>query len=149
MTLMTRIQATTFRGALSALALLMALSLVSCRDTTSPSDLMGGPWRLQRMRVPASRDVITVAEPERFTVEFAADDRLLVRADCNTCGGSYLLDEGDDLTVSQLACTLIACPGASLDSQFLGILTDANSADVDDAELAIRSRQGGELFFKR
>lgn len=148
MTVMTRIRTTTLRGALSALSLLAALSLVSCREMTSPSELMGS-WRLQRMRLPGGRDVITIPDPSRFTVEFAADDRLLVRADCNGCGGSYTLEDRNDLAVSQLACTLIACPGAPLDSQFLGILTDAMTAEVDGGELEIRSKQGGELVFKR
>jgi heat shock protein HslJ len=136
------------RTSLAALGVLTALTLAGCRRTTDPGELMG-QWRLRQMRVPGSGPVTTIPDPTRFTVEFAADGRLNVRADCNTCGGQWVLQEDDDLAVSQLACTLIACPGAPLDAQFLEILTDARQAEIEDGDLEITSSRGGELFLTR
>lgn len=138
----------TLRASLAALGVLAALSIAGCRRTTDPAELMG-QWRLRQMRVPGSGTVTTIPDPTRFTVEFAADGRLNVRADCNGCGGQWVLQEDDDLAVSQLACTLIACPGAPLDSQFLAILTDARQAEIEDGNLEITSSQNGELFLTR
>ena len=128
-------------GILACLAGALALALVSCDDgPTSPSDLMGGEWRLVNIRLP-DFTVVTPDDPDDFTIQFEADGALQVQAGCNGCGGQYALD-GDSLEVSELACTLIACPGPPVDRQFLEVLEGDSTVDVDGDELTIASAEG-------
>ena len=59
--------------------------------------------------------------PEQYTLRFESNNRLAVRADCNTCGGRYTLD-GSSLSIGDMACTLIACPVPGLDTMFTSAL---------------------------
>ena len=124
-----------------ALAGVMSLGLLtSCEDgVTGPSDL-SGTWRLQAMRLPGGQDMVP-PDPARFTVEFEGDLDVRVQADCNGCGGSYTLDD-DELTTSNLTCTLIGCPSAPLDTQYVGILVGTSEIDLDDDELTLSSSRG-------
>jgi heat shock protein HslJ len=115
------------------------LGLASCSEgVTGPSDLQGGPWRLESMETEGG--MFRPQDPALFTVEFEADGTLGVRADCNQCGGTYTLS-GDTLTVSPLVCTLIACP-TNRGQQFAGLLEGTTSVDADRNELEIESPDG-------
>ena len=74
--------------------------------------------------------------PEQFTVRFESNDRLSVRADCNTCTGGYTLD-GSSLSIGHLACTLIACPTPGLDTLFTSALQNVRTANVSGTELVM------------
>jgi heat shock protein HslJ len=145
MTLTTIIRARGLTGPVGAAAV-MALLLVSCEDgVTNPSDL-GGEWRLEALRA-ADGTEFTPPDPGRFTVEFEADGQVLARADCNGCGGRYVLGD-DTLVISQMACTEIACPGAPFDQRYLEVLVGESSFDLDDGTLEVRSSRG-TLRFRR
>jgi heat shock protein HslJ len=129
-----------------ALAGVLAASvlLTSCEDgVTSPTEL-SGTWRLEAMRLPGGSEVAP-PDPSRFTVEFEAAGQVSVQADCNGCGGEYALGD-DTLVVQQLTCTLIACPAAPLDAQFLEVLDGTSEVDVEDEELTITSSRGTLRF---
>jgi heat shock protein HslJ len=144
MNLRITIPGTAMLARMTALGVMSLLVLTSCEDAvTNPSDL-GGQWRLEVLRGPDGSQV-TPPDPSRFTVEFAADGQILVRADCNGCGGRYTLDD-DTVVVSTLACTLIACPNAPLDARFLAILDGASSFDFEDGRLVISSSRGTLRF---
>jgi heat shock protein HslJ len=134
---------------LATAAVLAALSFAGCDDATEPTDIVGGTWRLERIRPTGNAEVVSVSDPSRFTIEFETDGQVSVRADCNSCGGRYTIADDETLTVTDLTCTLIACPGAPLDTQFVGILQGARSIEIEDDRLEIRSADGGELFFER
>jgi heat shock protein HslJ len=124
-----------------ALAVISGLLLLtSCEDgVTDPSDL-SGTWRLEALRLPGGQDM-PPSDPSRFTVEFGADGQLTARADCNGCGGGYTLGN-DTLLVENPTCTLIACPSAPYDGQFLEILAGASEIDLDDDRLTLSSSRG-------
>jgi heat shock protein HslJ len=129
---------------MTTMGVISLLAMTSCEDAvTNPSDL-GGQWRLEMLRAPDGSQV-TPPDPGRFTVEFAADGQAFARADCNGCGGRYTLDD-DTVVVSQLACTLIACPSAPLDGRFLSILDGASSFAFEDGRLVISSPRGTLRF---
>jgi heat shock protein HslJ len=120
--------------------------LTSCEDgVTDPTDL-AGEWRLEELRPPSGTS-LTPPASGRFTVQFEADGRVSARADCNGCGGSYTLDD-DTVVVSQLACTLIACPNAPFDQQYLAVLVGASELELEDGRLILESSRG-ELRFTR
>jgi heat shock protein HslJ len=135
-------RARTFLAAVPALLALTALS--ACDDATSASDLMGGAWRLRSLQN-AELGTRTLDDPDQFTVDFTESARLNVQADCNGCGGTYSLAD-DSLTVSDLNCTLIACPAAPLDAAFLAILNGESSVELEEDELTISSSRGTLRF---
>ena len=128
-------------GLRTALAVLAgALPMLSCSDeVTGPSDLGGGPWKLESMELAGGSEFVP-DDPDRFTVEFRADGQLGVVADCNQCGGTYSVSAGT-LGVPALACTLIACP-APEGSQFASLIDGTSSIERDGEELEIESSEG-------
>jgi heat shock protein HslJ len=116
------------------------LALASCSDpVTAPSDLGDGVWKLASME-PAGASAFVPDDPQRFTVEFQADGRIGVTADCNRCGGSYSLSDGT-LTVPALACTRVACPTPHGD-RFAGMIDGSSSIERDGDSLEIQSADG-------
>ena len=125
-----------------ALLVLLASAMVhaACSDAvTGPSDLEGGPWRLQSMEI-MDTGAFVPDDRSRFTIEFGADGTLGVRADCNQCGGSYTLRDGR-MTVGPLACTLIACP-TNRGQEFASLLQGTTSLELEEGELEIESPDG-------
>lgn len=77
-----------------------------------------------------------MATPERYTVQFDADGRLAVRADCNTGFGSYRLD-GSCLSLGPVALTRALCPPDSLDQQVLSQLAAVRGVRRDGERLVL------------
>jgi heat shock protein HslJ len=134
------------RTRVTAVSVITLFMLTSCEDSvTRPSDL-AGEWRLEELR-PPSGGGLTPPASGRFTVQFEADGRVSARADCNGCGGRYTLDD-DRVVVADLACTLIACPNAPFDQQYLAILVGASELELEDGRLILESSRG-TLRFRR
>ena len=104
-----------------------------------------GVWRLQSFRRSDST-VVPVPDPDRFTIEVAADGRLAVRADCNRCSASYS-ESGGTLRVGPvMACTKAFCSTAPLDTQFAAALSDATLVRATDTALEFVSTAGVLTF---
>jgi heat shock protein HslJ len=125
----------------------MLLLLTGCDEAspTAPSqgDLAGVVWQLQSLqRANAPPPIVPGG---RFTLQFTPDGRLAVRADCNTCNGSYQLD-GARLQVGALACTRAFCGTESLDVEFLRVFEAPAEIVLQNQQLLI-SRAGTRLTF--
>ena len=107
-----------------------------------------GTWRLVSLREPG-HDEVRVADPGAFTVEFAADGRVQVKADCNRCGGTYTAGSRT-LQVGPLACTRAFCTAtAPLDTTFAALVGSAQTwTSSDDQHLEVASTSG-VLRFQR
>ena len=118
-----------------------ALAATACSEkVTGPSDIEGGVWRLESMEFERARAFVP-EDPSRFTVQFDADGRIGVRADCNQCGGSYTLS-GGRLTAGPLACTLVACP-TNRGQEFATLIDGASELEIEgDGKLEIESDEG-------
>jgi heat shock protein HslJ len=129
---------------MNRLIALSGLLLVSCgggaAPPTTPSELQSTTWRLQTLQR-AGASAVTVPKPDQYTLRLDAAGQASVRADCNSCGGRYATD-GSKLTLAPLACTLIACPPGSLDSDYLGLLGGETQASINGAELVLTSSRG-------
>ena len=127
-----------------ASGLLFGLTILasSCgSDTlTGPSAVVGGVWKLQSLEAPAT-GLVAIPQPSNYTVEFKDGGQMPVKADCNSCSGTYVIS-GDSLTVSAMACTLAFCGSASFDAAFLAVLTNATTFGVQNSELTINSPKG-------
>lgn len=135
----------------------VALALTACgaaaRDPGGPSALpaaSGGPgqpslallgsWRALSL-APAGQGRVTIDEPVRFSVEFAADGKLALVADCNRCSGGYSAGPGS-LQATPMACTRAWCASAPVDTQFTALVGAATSWRVDDDRLELASSAG-------
>ncbi|MEZ5292396.1 MAG: META domain-containing protein [Vicinamibacterales bacterium] len=134
----------------AALAALVLLAAAGCSEAdllTAPtsSARLDGTWHLASLQTSAVSHTEPASE-RRFTLTFA-DDRLLVKADCNTCAASTTLD-GDVLTVSLLACTKAICTTTPLDTVFTTSLETSHTVRLDASRLQLASTRG-ELRFER
>jgi heat shock protein HslJ len=82
-----------------------------------------------------------------YTIAFNADGTASVVADCNTGSGSYNVN-GEQLNVSILAVTLVACPSGSLGGSFVEFLNQAGTFAISDGTLTIElMADGGAMTF--
>ena len=126
--------------------LAVTLALSSCSDgVTGPSDIAGSTWKLQSMEFAGAARFVP-DNPDLFTVEFQADGRIGVVADCNQCGGTYAVSDGT-LTVPAMACTLVLCPTPQ-GGQFASLIDGTSSLDKEETELEIESPEG-KLVLRR
>ncbi len=101
-------------------------------------------WRWQSTET-ASRTT-KVDKPENYQLEFTADGKIRVLADCNRGGGSYE-SSGESLKFSPIFTTKMACPSGSLDMRFLNDLQAAQSYKIDGKMLLINLSGGGAMKF--
>jgi heat shock protein HslJ len=114
-------------------------------SAATASGLTGTVWKLQSFQRSDATSV-RVPDPNQFTVEFAADGKMAVRADCNRCAGSYS-QSGTALDINQaVACTRAACPSAPFDQEYLAALVDTTSARLTGDVLECASARGVLTF---
>jgi heat shock protein HslJ len=127
-----------------ALGMVLAIALLSvgCDDDvlTGPSAVIGGVWKLQSLEIPG-RGLVQIPQPANYTVEFKDGGQVAIKADCNSCSGTYSIS-GESMKITASACTTAFCGSASFDTAFLAVLNNANTFGVVDSELTINSLQG-------
>jgi len=93
-------------------------------------------------------DGLTVLHPNRYTLELLQDDRYAVRADCNSGGGSYSMDE-DRLKLEPGPMTMAACPPDSLGGRYAALLGGVGGFAQDGDRLGLDLDQGaGTMEFE-
>jgi len=119
---------------LAALAALLVL-VTACGNTASSSapTLSGTSWTIVSInRFPT----IATAQP---TAVFSADGKVSGNAGCNTYSGTYT-STADNITVSPLVSTRIACASADITTQeaaFLEALSRATHWSIDQGNLSL------------
>ena len=117
-------------------------------DAAGPADAAappGGTWRLAAIQRPGAAEQAVGADP-RYTAEFA-NGRLSGLAHCNRYTGGYEQPAPGELKISPMAATLMACPGESIDSEFLRALGGATRYEVRGDRLLLSYGDGGVLSF--
>jgi heat shock protein HslJ len=111
------------------------------------NSIPGGTWRLVAIREKGS-DRVTVVDPQAFTVEFGADGRVQLRADCNRCSATYTAGSRN-LAVGLMACTRAFCVATTpADTTFTALVGSAQTWTVSNDVLELAS-DGGALRFQR
>ena len=114
--------------------LILTVGAVGCDESpTGPTELVDITWKLETVAHVGSA-LVTVPNPDQYTVRFETNGTLSVRADCNTCTGRYVLD-GSTVSIGNLACTLIACPTPGVDTLFTSGLQNAKTVTVSNNNL--------------
>jgi heat shock protein HslJ len=84
--------------------------------------LVGLTWQWTSTTTPV--EVITVVEPERYTIQFMDDGTASIQADCNMVVATYEATESA-LSITLGPSTLVACPPDSQSTQFLAGIAGA------------------------
>jgi heat shock protein HslJ len=110
-------------------------------------DIKNSVWRLESLSDAAGS--IKVEKPENYQVEFTADGKILLKADCNGGGASYTTT-GNQISIARIFTTKMFCGETSLDNRFLKSLEAANGFRIEGSYLTIDTANvGGALkFFK-
>jgi heat shock protein HslJ len=129
--------------------LFIAATAAACAHPNS--DLIDNIWLLESYGTPA--DSKAVLADSTIAVVFNAGKREVSGSTgCNTYLASYKID-GNNLSISNLAWTERAClsPAGVMDQEreFLSLLSDARSFQIDDARLTITCSDGGQLYYTR
>jgi heat shock protein HslJ len=112
----------------------------------SSSMLTQTVWYWERSEY-SDDSVVPVADPSRYTITLLPDQRLNIRADCNSGGGTYTVN-GAQLTLQLGPMTLIACPPGSQDSTFLRDLGQVATYVLTDEQLVLNlSFDSGNMVF--
>jgi heat shock protein HslJ len=134
---------------LAAAVVAAGLAGAACDDETliSPSAAVEGSWRLYQLE---QRGTFTnVNDPERFVVRFEDGGRMSVRADCNSCSGTYRFDANGRIDVDDvIACTRVFCASAPFDTAFVDLLAASDRWFTEGGNLVLGSDQGS-LRFRR
>jgi heat shock protein HslJ len=90
-----------------------------------------------------------VPNPENYTITFNTDGTLTGKADCNSFTGIYSQANGS-FTIKLGATTLAFCGEASLDQQYLALLSNVAAGGPDGAGGLALETAGGEqrMMFK-
>jgi heat shock protein HslJ len=98
---------------------------------------------------------VEVADPARYTIDFASDWTFAATADCNQAAGTYsVLTAGraggsaNRLTIALGPVTSAACEPGSLSDAYLGQLGAAGFYRIEGAQLTITLTDGGEMIFE-
>jgi putative lipoprotein len=105
----------------------------------------GGTWRLVAIQRPGAAEQAIAADP-RYTVAFA-NGKLSGVAHCNRYTGGYEQPAPGELKISPMAATLMACPGESIDSEFLRAVGGAKRYELRGDRLLLSYGDGGVLTF--
>jgi heat shock protein HslJ len=104
-------------------------------------------WRWQSSDSATGK--ITVDKPENYQLEFKADGKIFLKADCNGGGGSYATDD-NNISFMRIFTTKIFCGEKSLDNRFLRGLESARSFRIEGNTLSIGSEgENGTMKFFR
>ena len=109
--------------------------------------LPSGTWRLAAIQRPGVAEQ-TVGTDVRYTAAFS-NGRLSGLAHCNRYTGGYEQPAPGQLKVTPMATTLMACPGESIDSEFLRALGGATRYELRGDRLLLSYGDGGVLSFLR
>ena len=99
--------------------------LVAVNPTTADDEgagIVGPVWEWEGT-VYSDGKRVDPPDPKNYTIQWLKDGTLLIKADCNSKGGSYSL-KGDSLTVIITLSTLAACPEGSMEDRFVHDLTN-------------------------
>jgi heat shock protein HslJ len=92
--------------------------------------------------------LITVADPQRYTVTFGPNGVLGLQADCNSVGGSYTHND-PQISLQLGPSTMIGCPEDSQVDLFLRDIGSVDTVALNGNQLVLRTPAGVEMVFER
>lgn len=113
----------------------------------TPQALTGVVWKWQGTTTPIQE--IKPDDPNKYRVEFLADGKVQIKADCNSGSATYTTSE-NSITISPIALTKVYCGASSQDTVFVSQLQDAAMYFFADGSLMIAEKaDGGTMKFSK
>jgi heat shock protein HslJ len=122
------------------LALLVACS--SADNSSSSDSITGVDWQWQSVTNQTTDETTNVPNPANYTITFNDDGTFEGKADCNNIAGSWSQDNGFSITVGP--STMAFCGEASLDQQYLDLLSNVAAGGPDGSGGLALETAGGE-----
>ena len=115
----------------------------------APPALTGTTWEWQRT-IMSDDQRFEPKAPAHYTVNFGADGRMAMRADCNRGTGGYEVDESERrIRTSPLALTRAMCSAGSLDTAFAQQLARIQFWLFQGSDLVLTlNYSSGSMFFR-
>jgi heat shock protein HslJ len=131
------------------LAVMLLASACAPKATPTPANSITGiVWQWTNVTNQTTKQTTTVPTPENYTITFNTDGTVTGKADCNTFNGTYSQQNG--FTIKLGASTMAFCGEASLDQQYLQLLSNVVAGGPDGAGNLALENAGGEqrMLFK-
>ncbi|MEZ4768271.1 MAG: META domain-containing protein [Caldilineales bacterium] len=130
-----------------SLVLLASAACYPPATPVPPSASSGSPitnieWQWQSVTNQTTRETTEVPDPQNYTIIFRDDGTLNGMADCNSFTGTWSQEAGFSITIG--ASTMAACSEASLDTQYLQLLSSVAAGGPDGAGNLALETAGGE-----
>jgi len=107
--------------------------------------LAGNTWQWAEM-MDISGKRAPIENSTSYTIDFAEDGTVAVKADCNQVSGTYTVAE-ENLTINLGPTTLAACPEGSRGEDFVELLGATKGYVFNEGILGISGDFGGEIGF--
>jgi heat shock protein HslJ len=109
--------------------------------------LVGTSWQWTGLVEAAPAAQSAVPNPESYTLAFEPEGMVSIKADCNMVTGAYVVDESA-LTITLGASTEAFCGDASMDQQYLTLLSQVASYTLEGDHLTLGLKDDlGEMQF--
>lgn len=127
---------------LFGLAALSACTSTGTEETTDPNTITGIVWQWVSVTNQTSGNTDSVPAPESYTIAFNTDGTFTGTADCNNIAGTYSQENGFSIQLGP--STMAFCGEASLDQQYLELLSNVAAGGPDGAGGLALETAGGE-----
>jgi heat shock protein HslJ len=107
----------------------------------SSSEIAGVVWRWSELIESDAASQSIVPNPQNYTLVFAAEREVGIKADCNHVLGTYVFD-GDSFGIEIGPSTLASCGAESLDQSYLAYLGGVESASAGGGRLVLQLDDG-------
>ncbi len=138
---------------LIGLGLISVVLLAACAPAAAPApaptnSITGIVWQWTSVTNQTTKETTTVPTPQNYTITFNTDGTLTGKADCNNFTGTYSQQNG--FTIKLGASTMAFCGEASLDQQYLHLLSNVAAGGPDGTGGLALETAGGEqrMLFK-
>ena len=136
---------------LIGLSAIVGVLLAACvpAATPAPSNTITGiVWQWTSVTNQTTKETTTVPTPQNYTITFNTDGTLTGKADCNNFTGTY--SQQNCFTIKLGATTMAYCGDASLDQQYLALLSNVAAGGPDgQGNLALETAGGAQrMLFK-
>lgn len=143
-----RVVTDTTAVATTAVATTEAVTTPADDQVMGANPLVGVEWQWTALIKTSPATQAVVPDPAAYTLAFADDGSVAIKADCNIARGTYTLTN-DQLVITIGPVTLAACPPGSLSDVMLVALGQVGSYMIDGGDLILRLADSGDSMLFR
>jgi heat shock protein HslJ len=132
------------RVLITLVAIVAAMAVLAGCGGSAPT-LTGQAWQWGSASTDAPGSETVIPNPERYTIQFAADGSFSATVDCNQVSGTYTTGDGGAMTITPGPSTMAACPADSMADLYLQGLQTTTSYTIADGQLSLSKADGGTM----